>query len=239
MSLILTSNKTDFVTSFPSPLMLEGDHELALVNLETYNSIPNVIKDVTDSFTYSPDAGKTWIKIVVPTGSYELDEIVTYIYGKLKENNHWNDAENTSYILLDGNLNTLKCELNITDRRLQADFRERTSLAKILGFEAKIYSFGHHEAADTVSILSVNSVLVHCDLVSGSFVDGSAQPTLYSFFPNVSPGYKVVSAPHNLIYLPVTKNVVYSIRIWLTDQAGKAIDLRGETLTLRLHLKKC
>lgn len=238
MSLILSSNKTDFVTTFPTPLILEGDHELALVNLETYNSIPNVVEGVTDSFTYSADGGNTWIKIVVPEGSYELDEIQKFIYGKLKESKHWNSAENSSYILIEGNLNTLKCELTITDRRLKVDFSEGTSLAKIFGFEAKVYEYGWHEGTNTVNILNVNSILVHCDLISGSYVDGAAQPTLYSFFPGVSPGYKVVSSPHNLIYLPVTKNVVYSIRIWLTDQTDKPINLRGETLTIRLHLRK-
>ena len=239
MSLILSSNKTDFVTNFPAPLILEGDHEIALVSLETYNSIPNVIKDETDSFTYSADGGNSWITIVVPEGSYELSEIQKFIYTKLKENKHWNDAKNESYILIEGNINTLKCELIITDGRLQVDLSEKTTLGKIFGFEANRYAQGRHEGTNTVNILSVNSILVHLDLISGSYVDGTAQPTIYSFFPNVSPGYKVVSAPHNLIYLPVTKNIVYSIRVWLTDQTNRPINLRGETLTLRLHLRKC
>lgn len=238
MSLILSSDKTDFVTTFPSPLILEGEHELALVNLETYHSIPNVEEGASDTFSYSVDGGIRWIKITIPEGSYELDEIERFIYDKLKRKRHWDETNDVSFILVKGNLNTLKCELSITDRRFEVDFSPLTSIGKILGFEPKKYEFGHHVGTNTVNILNVNSILVHCDLISGSYVGGQAQPTLYSFFPNSAPGFKITVSPHNLIYLPVTKNVVHSIRVWLTDQADRPLNLRGETLTMRLHLRK-
>jgi len=44
---IVSSNKTSFITSFSPPLQLESDkhYEIALVNLETYYSFPNVHKE--------------------------------------------------------------------------------------------------------------------------------------------------------------------------------------------------
>ena len=50
-----------------------------------------------------------------------------------------------------------------------------------------------------VNILTINSILVNIDISSGSYVDGSTQPTIYSLFPTVSPGYKIIENPHNLV----------------------------------------
>ena len=61
-------------------------------------------------------------------------------------------------------------------------------------------------------------------------------PVAYNFFPNAAPGQKILEAPHNLIYLPVTVDVTSTLLVWLTDQYGKLLDLRGEELTIRFHL---
>ena len=63
------------------------------------------------------------------------------------------------------------------------------------------------------------------------------EPVLYSFFPDVPPGYKMNEKPNTVVYLPVTIPTINSIHIWLTDQNLKPLNLRGETITIRLHLK--
>jgi len=62
-----------------------------------------------------------------------------------------------------------------------------------------------------VNILGVNSILVNIDIISGSYVNGQRYPTIYSFFPGVSPGYKITETPANLVYLPVTLDAIYSM----------------------------
>ena len=52
----------------------------------------------------------------------------------------------------------------------------------------------------------------------------------YSFFPNVSPGYKIIENPHNLLYPPIIADTVPSITIWLTDINGNERNLRGENV---------
>ena len=69
-----------------------------------------------------------------------------------------------------------------------------------------------------VNILTINSILVNIDIISGSYVNGVTQRTIYSFFPNDSSGYKIIENPHNLFYLPITADTIHSITIWLTDQ---------------------
>ena len=89
-----------------------------------------------------------------------------------------------------------------------------------------------------VNILTINSTLVNIDIISGSYVNGSTQPTIYSFFPDVSPVYKIIENPHNLPYLTNTSDTILSITILLTDQNGNELNLRGENLSMRFHLRE-
>ena len=89
-----------------------------------------------------------------------------------------------------------------------------------------------------VNILTINSILVNVDIISGSYVNGSTQPTIYLFFPNVSLGFKIIENPHNLLYLTITSDTIHSITVCLTDQNGYALNLRGENLSVRFHLRE-
>ena len=79
-----------------------------------------------------------------------------------------------------------------------------------------------------VNILTINSILVNIDIISGSYVNGSTKATIDSFFPDVSPGYKIIENSHNLLYLPITSDTIHSITIWLTDQNRKELNWRGK-----------
>ena len=89
-----------------------------------------------------------------------------------------------------------------------------------------------------MNILYVNSVLVDIDIISGSYLNGHRNPTIYSFFPEVSPGYKIIETPANLVYLPITLDAIYSIETSLTDQNGQQLKLRGENVTIRFHVRE-
>ena len=55
--------------------------------------------------------------------------------------------------------------------------------------------------------MSVNSILVHSNIIHSSYMRGTQAPVAYNFFPNAAPGQKILDAPHNLIYLPVAVDV--------------------------------
>ena len=71
----------------------------------------------------------------------------------------------------------------------QVDFRQYNSISSLLGFHIKLYKSGFHESEDMVNIFTINSILVNIYIISGHYVNGSTQPTNYSFFSVVSPGY--------------------------------------------------
>ena len=127
----------------------------------------------------------------------------------------------------------------IIKNNCEVDFRQYNSINSLLGFDSKLYTSGFNESENMVNIRTINSILlVNIDIISGSYVNGSTQPTIYSFFPDVSPRYKIIKNPHNLLYLPITADIIRSIIIWLTDQNGDELNLRGENLSMRFHLRE-
>ena len=150
---------------------------------------------------------------------------------------HYNELTNKPFISITANVNTLRTELEILDN-YKVDFRVTNSFNKILGFKSKVYHAGVNTSESIVDILPVNSIFIALDLINGSYVNGTKKSVIYSFFPNVEPGFKIVETPPNLVYLPVNKNEISSIEVTMTDQDGKLLNLRGEKLTIRLHIRE-
>src|SRR6218665_3154665 len=238
MSIVVTSNTTDWSTYFSPPLFLDPKrkYELALVNLETYNSVP-IITTANNTFVYSPDSGVTWKTITVPEGSYEVIQINAEIQRQLEANGDWNAGAGEHYISVGPNLSTLRAFIKIESATYQVDLAA-SSIRTTLGFNAQTLSSGYHEGENPVDILQVSSILVNCDIVGGSTLSGSQLPVVYSFFPDVSPGFKIVESPKNLVYLPVSMSGnISQIRVRLTDQNNIQLNLRGEVVTIRFHLR--
>ena len=80
--------------------------------------------------------------------------------------------------------------------------------------------------------------MVNCDLVNNSYNNGVVSSIIYSFFPNVAPGYKIVRNVENPIYLPINRSQLNTMSLWLTDENGKALNFRGETIGIRFHIRK-
>ena len=79
---------------------------------------------------------------------------------------------------------------------------------------------------------------MNLDIIGGSYVNGRTQNTIYSFFPDISPGFKIVEKPRNLVYLPVILDKINRMETVVTDQNRKQLNLRGENLTNRYHLRE-
>ena len=167
-------------------------------------------------FVYSPDNGNLWVKIKIPEGSYKTDDINNTIQHEMKKRGHHDQINEDYYINISANSNTLKSVL-IIENGYQVDFNNQNSLAKVLGFTSAKYTGGFHELENVVNILSINSILVNIDIISGSYVNGTKN-TIYSFFPKVSPGYKIIEMPVNLVYLLITLDTIDRLQVSITDQ---------------------
>lgn len=165
--------------------------------------------------------------ISVPTGSYEIEDINKFIKKSLS-----NDVE----FSLEVNKNTLKSEIKCNK---QINFDHPNSIGSLLGFSRRILEPNVlHESDKPINILKVNAVRIECNITAGAYINNKPVHTIHEFFPTVSPGYKIVEVPKNVIYLPVTVKSIHVLSIRIVDQDGNLVNFRGETITIRLHLKK-
>lgn len=237
--ILLNEKTTQIRTKFNPLIELDKDkkYEMALVDLETYYSFPNV--DATNNnFRYSPDGGTEWFDINIPEGCYEMSDINQYIQRIMKQARHYDAANDVPFISIEPNSNTLKTVLNIGTNYV-VDFETKpNSIRTVLGFNQQRYTHGYHESENIINIISVNSLRVTNDIITGSYSNGSLGSVIYSFFPNVGPGYKIIEVPHNLIYLPITSSTISAMETKLVDQDNRLINLRGEELSIRFHIRE-
>ena len=123
------------------------------MNLETYYSFPN-IDETNNVFVYSPDNVNLWVKIKIPEGSYEIDDINNTIQHEMEKRGHHDPINEDYYINISANSNTLKSVL-ILEKDYQVDFNHQNSIAKVLGFTNAKYTEGFHESENVVNILSI------------------------------------------------------------------------------------
>ena len=180
--IVVSGNESSFNTMFSPNIELAKDrvYEIALVNLKTYYSFPN-IDETNNIFVYSPDNGNSWVKIKIPEGSYEIDDINNTIQHEMEKRGHYDSINGDYYVHISANSNTLKSVL-IIEKDYQVDFNHQNSLAKVLGFTGTKYTEGFHESENVVNILTINSILVNIDIISGSYVNAATKSTIYSFF---------------------------------------------------------
>jgi hypothetical protein len=235
VSFILSGNTSDFVTVHDNlQLDPKKSYEIALLSLDTYNSVPNIIESKNNILNYSTDDGETWKTIALNTGAYELQGINNEIKRQLIVN-----GDDESAINITANISRLTAIVNIEDPNYKVDFGVDNSIGSVLGFGKTIVGFGYNESSSIVNIMPVNSILVNIDIIMGSYVNGFPSPTLYCFHPNVSPGFKIVERPNPaLIYYPLSRHDISRMRVWLTSENGELIDFRNETITIRIHLRE-
>ena len=109
----------------------------------------------------------------------------------MRKNGDYDKANDKVYIEISANTNTLKSEM-ILKNNYEVDFKQDNSVNSLLRFHSKRYTSGFPESENMVNILTMNSILVNIDIISGSYVNDSTQPTVYSFFEDVSPGCEII-----------------------------------------------
>ena len=167
-------------------------------------------------------------KIKIPTGCYEIITLETKIRGLLKD-------IGVNVFSLSTDNSTLKCAVHCNS---DIDLNVEDSIAPLLGFDKRVLTRGRkHESDRVVKIMNVNTIKVECNLALGSFDNGRQSHTIHEFYPVVPPGYKIVEIPKYCVLYKLKTNTIDFVRVSLTDQNGKLIDFRGETVNVRLLIK--
>ena len=164
--------------------------------------------------------------IIIPTGSYEIEDIESYLYKLL--------SSKDIVISIRPNNITLRSEMKCTH---QVDFRRQDSIGKLLGFAQRILEPNITHSSDLpVSILKINALRVEYNVTAGAYINERRVHTIHEFFPAVPSGYKIIEAPSQVIYLPITVKTIDHLQVRIVDQDGNLVNFRGEIVTVRLHI---
>jgi len=229
ISLSFTGKQSTLRAEFNPPIELEDNvsYEVGLLSFVAYNSIPNV-DETNNCFHF--DEGKV---VTLPYGTYEIQDIARYIEESVSK---FTTPVKRYFVKISSNNNTMVTSLKST---VKVDFTQEKSIGSLLGFEKVVISPGHAAVAKSVvDIFKVNTIRVECSIAGGSYLNGQAQHVIHEFFPDTPAGYKIVERPSPVIYLPVVGSSIDSITLRVLDQKGNLINFRGETIDIRLHLRK-
>ena len=215
------------------PLSPEKVYKAALTSFSTFNSIKNVNANKNDKLRVSKDSGKTWQTITIRPGSYEIASIDREIKRQLgvgiKDEKKLN-------LKVEVTVNRISLTLDATH---QVDFNVPGTIASLLGFEKKLYKEGYHIGEFLPKITDVNSIVIHCDITEGGYLNGAISNAIYSF-PSfkVGIGYKMNEQPSVLQFFPITKPVIDLIRVWVTDEKGTPLEFGGEDVVIDIMIKE-
>lgn len=206
--------------------------EAALLDFTSYNSIPNITEDVNNKFHYYKEKKlngtyQSMETIALDTGSYEVESINDELQNKLGKDN----------IEIKANNSLLRTEIK---SKYYIDFTQQHSIGTLLGFPNNIKILQPNKTyigPESVNIMKVNTINIMCNIVHGSYKNGTNQHILHTFYPTVPPGFKIVEKPHNLVYLPLNTTYISDIEVNISDQDENPVDFRGEDISLRLHIR--
>jgi hypothetical protein len=221
----------DLTISFCAPIELtDKPYEVALIKATVWYSWFNIASYYNNnSFKYFN--GTEWKDVEIPDGNYSLDELNKFIQRILIQN-----ADDPDLICFIPNYSTLRLIISLKPS-VQMNLKFGT-LHEVLGYEKTIVTESS-EGSKTVDITrGVNSILIHCSLISSSYNNGVTSDILYSFLPDKPPGNLLDISPNTPIYLPINEICqIKSIRMRITDQQNRPVRLNGEHATYLLHFR--
>lgn len=233
----------DFTIPFKVPIYLNDQYEVALKELSTFYSWPNISQSYGNNKIIVND-GTSDYTITFVDGTYTLDDLNSYVRTSLITQGAITSGD-VSPVTIVGDFNILRVVVNIVTGGYSVDLTAggTSDMKTVLGF-----SDGSNITATETGDLSpdlsygLTQVNLNCSLLDGSndsISDGNSSSILASFVPDVAPGYSLVVKALYPIYvkLPPTANIE-SIRFWLTDNQGRIVNLRGEDISVVLISRK-
>jgi len=233
----------DFTVFFPDSLSVkDGPYELCLVKANLWYSYYNISAAMGNNvikYTTNTPATRT---VTFPDGNYTITQINEYLQAFMVTQGDYAvvAGENVYYIDIEPNYTTIKVTITLSNS-YTIDLTQST-FNLLLGWTAAVYNFtGTQSGALPANINNgINTILIHCDAVNGSYQNSVVSDVLYSFVPNVPPGSNMEWIPQTkFIYLPVKiPDFIYRIRMYITDQMNRPINFNGQPVTYLLQLQK-
>ena len=189
---------------------------MVLANLSIYYTWKNISSEYNNNKVKV--SAPTWNdELNLPDGSYSVSDIQDYFEYIIKK--HETIVDNPpvqSYVNQIKNMIFFKI---LTGYKLELLTEETMQL---LGSSKK--DIDKNKDGEIVPrLVTVEVVLVHCNLVNNSYQQASK--VLFTFVPNKLFGQLITITPHSLTMLKTTNARFSFIEIWFTDQNNRPIEI--------------
>jgi len=235
-----TKNKpSDFTIRYTQPIKLNPNiqYEIGLDRIITMSfTWFNITLGLNNQkIKYSSNNGSTWKDLTFPPGTWNYISFNSYI----KEKTKVVTQSTTSYpITLEFDNTTFKTKINLA-KNYQLDLRT-SNFGDLIGFNKRILTSFENYGDYTPNLSQETEILnIHCDLISESLVDGDETDIIYTFGTNdLQPSYAFTKEPLRVQYYPVNKNIINTLRIYITDGKRRIIDLNDADTSFSLILRE-
>lgn len=229
------SKPHDFTISFASPIVLDNnsDYYIALDSLNMSYSWHNISAKAYNNNTirYSPDNGANWHTITFLDGNYRYEDIGSVIQVILESDGN---SKSGVKIMFDNTI--LKVYIQL-EPNYQFDLRQG-NFNDLIGFDKKVVVQSGYSSNTPNITNSVDNINVHCNLVFDSVVSSNHTDTLYRFSTdNLVLSYPFKVEPRRLLLNRIGANVIKELRIHLSDNLNRPVELNGTPVNLTLLLR--
>jgi len=234
MLINISGDKSEISVQFNEPISVKDSSRIALTGASIWYSWYNFIENTIRYRANNDDWIGDWIIIKFPDGMYDDSDIISF----LEE-------------YFNGEAMPFSLKVSHTMSKFILDLKPGYSVdfmntSEILGF-MKSYTNNTHNNKEFIAenipniTRGVDRILIHCSIVDDSFTSTDRgvfvkSDVIYSFIPNVDTGSLINIQPNKPKYLAINTDSIRNIKMKITDQDNRPIDLNGEKVSYELEI---
>ena len=239
---ITATNTSILKHNFCPEVELEGEYEMGLILMETYNTITNV-NSKNNNFYYGDE------KITIMPGCYEIFDILSYLEKKINpqydeidellavlEGGGNNQEKSKKIINFKENKNTFKIELFC---EYDVHFDKPNNIGSILGFGTKkLEAKKWHISEFHVKVFDIDTLFITSNVTGNAYHNSRLSHAIFQACLDTPPGHRFSIQPQNIIYYPIIVKNLGEIYFKIVDQNENLISFGEESITIAVHIRK-
>ena len=234
-----TTNNNSTTIYISPTLVFPKQHHVTFVavNASMWYVTPNVSIALGNN-TWTFTIGATTTTYVFPDGLYSLSDIQEALSNFLV-----NDGFSATLFIVGGIESTGNTTITINGTGVSINFATNTiGGTGLLGFTTNIVSNATsgtvYLSDQTATFNKIESFLFHLSICNGSVYNGrSSTDVVLKAIPDVSAGSQIRLEPNNLFSCTVLQREVDRVTLYITDQDGNSVDLRGESFSIMGYIQ--
>ena len=231
----------EYITQLPRPIQLDGEWEVALVEIQYPRTWNNVRDDRSQPWLYiRPASGKPWNAEKVPYGFYtDVDALTTNINQAIaKQGQEARDNIKLSFDHLSGKVTV--------EIKSDAELAFGSDIATVLGFDMVVDGTVDITLIKKTTIsprvadvnAGIYSLFVYTDIIQAQLV-GDTEVCLIRLVPvEGKHGDMVTRTFRNSQYLPISKKQFSTIEVNIKTDTGEKVPFESGKVITTLHFRR-